>query len=99
MENTVPEVGRVRVVVPVVAKVNEFAPVVIKLAPAVILRVLVPLLVMVNPLNVVPVAAPAELTWNWELEPTANREDGLAVPMPTFPCMNPRLLGMLAWLP
>ena len=40
------------------------------------------------PLEVMPVAAamlPAELTWNWELAPTENKDAGAVVPMPTFP--------------
>ena len=60
VENTVPDVGSVRLVVPVVAKVNEFAPDVIRLAPAAMFNVLVPLLVMVKPLNEVPVTAPTD---------------------------------------
>ena len=43
---------------------------------------------VIEPELVIPVAAemaPAELTWNWEEEPTERREEGVVVPIPTLP--------------
>jgi hypothetical protein len=43
---------------------------------------------VIVPEELIPVAAataPEELTWNWEEEPTAKMDEGLVLPIPTFP--------------
>jgi hypothetical protein len=43
---------------------------------------------VIVPEELIPVAAataPEELTWNWELEPTEKIDEGLVLPIPTFP--------------
>ena len=36
--------------------------------------------------------APLELTWNCEVEPTENKDEGLVVPIPTFPLLSNRVI-------
>jgi hypothetical protein len=53
---------------------------------------------VIVPEELIPVAAaiaPEELTWNWELEPTAKIDEGVVVPIPIFP---PFLMIMAAAL-
>ena len=90
----VPDVGKVMLVAAVEVKVVEKLPDRTRAAEALLGIVSVPAVeVMVKPLNVVPVTAPALLTWNnvLGLVPTVSNEPGAVVPIPTFPArtINP----------